>query len=64
MAPTDTALKAPKDKTHTPADERGLYVEALPTGGVIWRFRYRLNGKQEKLTLGKSTRHATCFCPS
>ncbi len=33
MAPPDTALKAPKDKTYTPADERGLYVEALPTGG-------------------------------
>jgi len=25
----------------------------FPTGGVVWRFRYRLNGKQEKLTLGK-----------
>lgn len=55
MALTDTALKAlkPKDKPYTLADERGLYVEVFPTGGVIWRFRYRLGGKQEKLTLGK-----------
>jgi integrase len=55
MALTETALKAlkPKEKTYTKADERGLYVEIFPTGGVIWRFRYRLNGKQEKLTLGK-----------
>ncbi|WP_326542066.1 tyrosine-type recombinase/integrase, partial [Pseudorhodoferax sp.] len=55
MALTETALKAlkPKEKTFTKADERGLYVEVFPTGGVIWRFRYRLNGKQEKLTLGK-----------
>jgi integrase len=55
MALTDTALKAlrPKDKTYTLADERGLYVEVFPTGGVVWRFRYRLNGKQEKLSLGK-----------
>lgn len=55
MALTETALKAlkPKDKTYTKADERGLYVEVFPTGGVIWRFRYRLNGRQEKLTLGK-----------
>ena len=55
MALTDTALKAlkPKDKPYTLADERGLYVEVFPTGGVIWRFRYRLSGKQEKLTLGK-----------
>ena len=55
MALTDTGLKALKlkDRPYTLADERGLYVEVFPTGGVIWRFRYRLNGKQEKLTLGK-----------
>ena len=55
MAVTDTGLKAlkAKDKPYTLADERGLYVEVFPTGGMVWRFRYRLNGKQEKLTLGK-----------
>lgn len=55
MALTDTALKAlkPKDKPYTLADERGLYVEVFPTGGIVWRFRYRVNGKREKLTLGK-----------
>lgn len=55
MALTDTALKAlkPRDKVFTLADGRGLYVEVFPTGGMVWRFRYRLNGKQEKLTLGK-----------
>lgn len=55
MKLTETALKAlkPKDKPYTVTDDRGLYVEVFPTGGVVWRFRYRLNGKQEKLTLGK-----------
>ncbi len=55
MALTETALKAlkPRDKTYSVADERGLYVEVFPTGGLVWRFRYRLAGKQEKLTLGK-----------
>ena len=55
MALTETALKAlrPKSSTYTRADDRGLYVEVFPTGGVVWRFRYRINGKQEKLTLGK-----------
>ncbi len=55
MALTDTALKAlkPKDKTYTVTDNRGLYVEVFPTGGIVWRYRYRLNGKYEKLTLGK-----------
>lgn len=55
MALTDTALKAlkPKAKPYTVTDERGLYVEVFPTGGIVWRYRYRLNGKTEKLTLGK-----------
>lgn len=55
MALTDTALKAlrPKEKPYIVSDERGLYVEVFPTGGVVWRYRYRLNGKLEKLTLGK-----------
>lgn len=55
MALTDPALKAlkPKDKPYTVADERGLYVEVFPTGGIVWRYRYRVAGKREKLTLGK-----------
>ncbi|GEM_PF-1575721 len=55
MALTDTALKAlkPRDKTYTVSDDRGLYLEIFPTGGMVWRYRYRLNGRYEKLTLGK-----------
>ena len=55
MALTDTALKAIKtrEKTYTLSDEKGLYVEVFPSGGIVWRFRYRLNGKYEKLTLGR-----------
>jgi hypothetical protein len=55
MDVTDTGLKAlkPRDASHTVRDDRGLYVEALPSGNIVWRYRYRLNGKREKLTLGK-----------
>lgn len=55
MALSDNTLKAlkPRAKPYTLADERGLYVEVFPTGGSVFRYRYRLNGKQEKLTLGK-----------
>jgi len=30
-----------------------LYVEVLPSGSIVWRYRYRLNGKREKPTLDK-----------
>lgn len=43
----------PRQKTYIMTDGRGLYIEVLPTGGVIWRYRYSIGGKQEKLTLGR-----------
>ena len=55
MPLTDAALRALKSraKPYTVVDGRGLYVEVAPTGGVSWRYRYWLNGKQEKVTLGQ-----------
>lgn len=55
MTLTDTALKAlkPQGPSYIVSDDRGLYVEVLPTGSIVWRYRYRLNGRREKLTLGK-----------
>lgn len=35
------------------SDDRGLYVEVLPSGSIVWRYRYRLDGKRENFTLGK-----------
>lgn len=55
MSLTDTEIKAlkPKEKTYIVTDKRGLYIEVSPTGGMAWRCRYQLNGKTEKLTLGR-----------
>jgi len=55
MSLSDTALKAlkPRDASYIVSDDRGLYVEVLPSGSIVWRYRYRLSGKREKLTLGK-----------
>ncbi len=55
MALTDTAIKAlkPKGKRYIATDRDGLYLEVYPTGGKVWRYRYRLKGKRERVTLGK-----------
>ena len=55
MALTDIALRAlkPREKPYTVPDDRGLYVEVLASGSIVWRFRYRFNGVLEKLTLGR-----------
>jgi integrase len=34
-------------------DESGLYLEVSPTGGKLWRFKYRFGGKEKRIGLGK-----------
>lgn len=34
------------------ADERGLYLEVSPAGGKWWRLKYRLDGKEKRISLG------------
>ena len=55
MPLTDSAIKALKPKTtrYTVTDEKGLVLEVFPTGRMLWHHRYRLNGKQERVTLGR-----------
>lgn len=55
MALSDTKLKSlkPGPKPFPIADGGGLFVEVMPGGTKAWRFRYRLAGKQEKVTLGE-----------
>ncbi|MBX9605271.1 MAG: integrase arm-type DNA-binding domain-containing protein [Gammaproteobacteria bacterium] len=54
MALTDTAIKAlkPRVTAYAKADGHGLVIEVLPTGSKVWRLRYRLSGRQEKVTIG------------
>ncbi len=34
------------------ADEKGLYLEVSPGGGKWWRFKYRFEGREKRLSLG------------
>src|SRR5574341_871287 len=34
-------------------DGGGLYLEISPTGGKLWRFKYRFDAKEKRLALGK-----------
>ena len=54
MALTDTAIKAAKHgaKPIKLFDERGLFLLLQPSGGKLWRLKYRILGKEKKLSLG------------
>jgi integrase len=42
----------PKEKSYKVWDDRGLYMLVTPTGGRLWRFRYRIGGVEKLLALG------------
>ncbi|MFO1465884.1 MAG: integrase arm-type DNA-binding domain-containing protein [Steroidobacteraceae bacterium] len=51
---TETAIRAAKP-THKPYkrfDGQGLYLLVMPTGGRLWRFKFRSGGKEKLLSLG------------
>ncbi|HOO50444.1 MAG TPA: integrase arm-type DNA-binding domain-containing protein [Alphaproteobacteria bacterium] len=41
-----------KDKPVTLFDGGGLFLMVTPTGGKLWRFKYRFDGKEKKLAFG------------
>ena len=54
MPLTDTAIRnaKPGAKPVKLFDDRGLYMEISPTGGKWWRWKYRFDGKEKRLSLG------------
>lgn len=42
----------PKDKPYKLFDGYGLYLEVMPTGGKLWRMKYRYNNKEKRLSFG------------
>jgi integrase len=42
----------PREKAFALTDGGGLLLEILPSGSKVWRFKYHLSGKREKVTIG------------
>jgi integrase len=55
MALTDTAIRNSKarERPYKLADAGGLYLLVTPAGGRLWRLKYRADGVERKLALGK-----------
>ena len=55
MPLTDTAIRSAKEgaKPRKLADEKGLYLLIQPSGGKLWRLKYRHLGREKKLSLGR-----------
>lgn len=42
----------PREKAYKLFDGRGMYLEVSPRGGKWWRLKYRLDGKERRISLG------------
>lgn len=52
--PTDAFFRAkkPLEKPYKAADSNGLYLLIQPNGSRLWRYRYRINGRENVFALG------------
>ena len=55
MSLNDVAIRAakPGPKPMKLSDDRGLFLLVQPSGGKLWRLKYRIAGKEKKLSLGR-----------
>lgn len=55
MALTDAKIRGykPRSTRYLETDGRGLSLDILPSGTMSWLYRYRLNGRYEKVVLGR-----------
>ena len=51
---TDARIRKikPEAKTKRYADEKGMYLEVTPSGGMYWRLKYRIDGKENRYSIG------------
>ncbi|EIP3951819.1 tyrosine-type recombinase/integrase [Salmonella enterica] len=52
LTPIEIKNAAPREKEYVMSDGSGLVVLVKPGGAKLWRYRYSLNGKKQKLSLG------------
>lgn len=54
MVLTDAGIRAsrPQEKAYKRFDERGLFLLVTPSGARLWRFKYRIGGREKLLALG------------
>jgi hypothetical protein len=54
MPLTEVAIRnaKPREKPYKVGDTLGLFLLVQPSGGKLWRVKYRIDGKEKKLAIG------------
>lgn len=52
LTPKAISAAKPKESAYSLTDGGGLHIEVLPSGSKVWRFKYHMGDKREKVTIG------------
>ena len=54
MPLSDAAIRSlkPKEKSFKISDFEGLFLTVKSTGSKLWHFKYRIDGKEKRLSIG------------
>src|SRR5258705_10780623 len=58
MPLTDTGIRSAKKglKPRKLSDSGGLYLDVKPNGSKLWRYRYRIDGRENVFAIGEYVR--------
>jgi hypothetical protein len=52
LSETKIRFAKPRERPYKLFDERGLFLLVSPTGGRLWRLRYRMDKREKLISLG------------
>lgn len=53
LRPAKIETAKPKEKPYPLTDGGGLYLDILPSGTKVWRYKFHHDGKRDKVTIGQ-----------
>ena len=52
LSDTKSSQREAAERAYKIFDERGLFLLVAPTGGRLWRLKYRMYGREKLISLG------------
>ena len=55
LTETEVYMAIPSKRPYKLADAGGMFLMVTPSGGKLWRLKYRIDGKEKQLSIGSAS---------
>ena len=55
LTETEVYMAIPSKRPYKLADAGGMFLLVTPSGGKLWRLKYRIDGKEKQLSIGSAS---------